>query len=138
LLLAAFVAALGLSGGLSGAEAQGQGQIQAQSPPARLPPLKVLKSPSPEALARLFPATARTAGVEGGATVACVIRRDGTLGDCEVTGENPRGLGFGEAARAAMAHYQVSVDGPNAAQVSRRLSGITIRFALPPGEMAAK
>ena len=120
--------------GLSSAEAQGE----ATSATARLPPLKILKSPSPEALARLFPATARRAGVEGGATLACVIRRDGSLGDCEVTGENPRGLGFGEAAREAMAYYQVSVDGPNAAQVSRRLSGITIRFALPPGEMAAK
>lgn len=122
-ILAAFVAALGLS------SAQAQGP--AQGAPARLPPLKILKSPSPEALARLFPATARRAGVEGGATLACVIRRDGTLGDCEITGENPRGLGFGEAARAAMTHYQVGVDGPNAAQVSRRLSGITIRFALP-------
>lgn len=122
--------------GLSGAEAQGQGQGQAASATARLPPLKILKSPSPEALARLFPATARRAGVEGGATLACVIRRDGSLGDCEVTGENPRGLGFGDAAREAMAYYQVSVDGPNAAQVSRRLSGITIRFALPAGEMA--
>jgi hypothetical protein len=31
-----------------------------------------------------------------------------------------------------MAYYQVSVDGADAAQVSRRLSGITVRFALPP------
>jgi hypothetical protein len=98
----------------------------------RLPPLQILKSPSPEVLARLFPATARRMGVEGAATLTCVIRRDGTMGECAVTGENPRGLGFGGAALVAMTYYQVDVDGPNAVQVSRRLPAITIRFALPP------
>ena len=115
----------------SSAWAQAQTKAQTQPAPARPPPLQVLKSPTPEILARLFPATAARAGVEGGATVACVIRRDGTLGDCEVTGESPRGMGFGGAALLAMTYYQVSVDGPNAVQISRRLSGITIRFALP-------
>jgi len=104
----------------------------AQAPPARLPPLQILKSPSPEVLARLFPATARRMGVEGAATLSCVIRRDGTMGECAVTGENPQGLGFGGAALIAMTYYQVDVDGPNAAQISRRLPAITIRFALPP------
>lgn len=98
----------------------------------RLPPLQILKSPSPEVLARLFPATARRMGVEGAATLSCVIRRDGTMGECAVTGENPQGLGFGGAALVAMTYYQVDVDGPNAVQVSRRLPAITIRFALPP------
>ena len=125
----AFVAVLGLTS----AHAHGQGQ----GPPSRLPPLRILKSPSPEVLARLFPATARRAGVEGAATLSCVIRRDGTLGECAVVGENPRGLGFGGAALVAMTYYQVDVDGPNAAQVSRRLPGITIRFALPPRQAAA-
>lgn len=108
------------------------GAARAQVAPVRLPPLQILKSPTPEILARLFPPPARRAGIEGGATLACIIRRDGTFGDCEVTGENPRDLGFGGAALEAMTYYQVSVDGPNAVQVSRRLSGITIRFALPP------
>ncbi|ACL94244.2 hypothetical protein EIB18_03980 [Caulobacter vibrioides] len=108
--------------------------VGAQAPKAGLPPLKILKAPSPELLARLFPATARRAGVEGAATVQCTIRRDGTLGDCVVTGENPQGLGFGGAALIAMTYYQVDVSGTNAVQVSRRLSGITIRFALPPVE----
>lgn len=114
-----------------GAVAQGQSAGQGQTPPTRLPPLRILRSPSPEVLARLFPATARGMGVEGAATVSCVIRRDGTMGECAVTGENPRGLGFGGAALVAMTYYQVDVDGPNAVQVSRRLPTITIRFALP-------
>ncbi|MET3663427.1 hypothetical protein ABIC66_000023 [Caulobacter sp. 1776] len=117
----AFVAVLGLAGA----------ETRAQTP---LPPLRILKSPSDDVLARLFPATARRAGVEGAATLSCVIRRDGTLGDCVVTGENPQGLGFGGAALTAMTYYQVNVDGPNAVQVSRRLPGITIRFALPRGQ----
>jgi len=99
----------------------------------RLPPLQILKSPSPEVLAGLFPATARRAGVEGAATLECVIRRDGTFGECVIRGENPEGLGFGGAALMAMSYYQVDVSGPNAVQVSRRMPGITIRFALPPG-----
>lgn len=105
---------------------------QEQARQARLPPLRVLKSPSPEVLARLFPATARRLGVEGAATLSCVIRRDGTMGECAVTGENPRDLGFGGAALLAIGYYQVDVDGPNAVQVARRLPAITIRFALPP------
>lgn len=99
----------------------------------RLPPLQILRSPSPEVLASLFPATARRAGVEGAATLECVIRRDGTFGECVIRGENPAGLGFGGAALLAMNYYQVDVSGPNAVQVSRRMPGITIRFALPPG-----
>jgi hypothetical protein len=110
-----------------GAGAHAQGPVT-----PRLPPLKILKSPTPEVLASLFPPTARRMDVEGAATLACVIRRDGTFGDCEITGEAPLDLGFGEAGRAAMAYYQVSVDGADAVQVSRRLSGITVRFALPP------
>lgn len=98
----------------------------------RLPPLRILKSPSPEVLAGLFPATARHAGVEGAATLECVIRRDGGFGDCVIRGENPEGLGFGGAALMAMTYYQVDVSGPNAVQVQRRMPGITIRFALPP------
>ena len=102
----------------------------------RLPPPRILKSPSPEVLAGLFPATARRAGVEGAATLECVIRRDGAFGDCVVRGENPEGLGFGGAALVAMTYYQVDVSGENAAQVSRRMPGITIRFALPPAGAA--
>ncbi|MDR7231417.1 hypothetical protein J2X45_002517 [Caulobacter sp. BE264] len=119
----------------------GPGAAQAPSnsaPQSRPPPLKVLKAPSPELLAQLFPATARRAGVEGAATAQCTIRRDGSLGDCAVTAENPRGLGFGGAALVAMTYYQVDVSGANAVQVSRRLSGITIRFALPPLEGATR
>jgi hypothetical protein len=108
------------------------GPVSAQGPATpRLPPLKILKSPTPDVLASLFPPTARRMGLEGAATLACVIRRDGTFGDCEITGESPRDLGFGEAGRAAMAYYQVSVAGADAIQVSRRLAAITVRFALP-------
>lgn len=101
---------------------------------SRLPPLKILKSPSPEVLAGLFPATASRAGVEGAATLECVIRRDGTFGECTVRGENPEGLGFGGAALVAMTYYKIDVAGPNTVQVSRRMPGITIRFALPARE----
>ena len=130
-------AVLALAGGAASAQTAPAQNAPAQTAPVqaapvRPPPLRVLKSPSPETLARLFPATARRAGVEGAAVVSCVIRRDGTLGECAVVGENPQGLGFGGAALVAMTYYQVDVEGPNAAQVSRRLPGITIRFALPP------
>ncbi len=132
-IIAVALAALTLWAGPVAAQAPSNG-----APQNRPPPLKVLKAPSPELLAQLFPATARRAGVEGAATVQCTIRRDGSLGDCVVTGENPRGLGFGGAALVAMAYYQVDVSGANAVQVSRRLSGITIRFALPPVEGATR
>lgn len=67
-----------------------------------------LRRPDPEALTPYYPERAQREMVEGEATVACEVRTDGVLRDCEVMSEEPAGYGFGEAtARAAEARFRM-------------------------------
>jgi len=49
-------------------------------------------------LMRFYPPNALERRVEGRATVACAVARDGALRRCRVVRETPSGWGFGEAA----------------------------------------
>ena len=58
-----------------------------------------LRHVNPDAVVKLFPSAAAKAGFKSGiATVDCTVQHDGSLKDCNVTSEEPGGLGFGEAA----------------------------------------
>jgi hypothetical protein len=56
-------------------------------------------APTTAELAAAFPDKARAAGLGGGVELMCTAARGGAMTDCEVIGENPRGYGFGVAAR---------------------------------------
>ena len=79
------------------------------------------RSPMPE-----YPAIAMANGVnEGRATLRCRILPNGSLADCLVVDENPRGQGFGKAALAAATTARISprtVDGA--------VEGATVQFAV--------
>ena len=57
-------------------------------------------APSYQQVAAAFPAKARANRRSGRATLNCRIAADGGLERCEALAEEPRGLGFGEAARS--------------------------------------
>ncbi len=58
--------------------------------------------PDADRTARLYPAAARQAGVRTGVgRVDCQVGDNGALGACSLVGEEPPGLGFGDAALAA-------------------------------------
>ncbi|MCS6622796.1 energy transducer TonB [Roseibacterium beibuensis] len=60
-------------------------------------------------LSRLFPAQARARGIsEGRATAECVVQDDGHLGQCDVHGVTPEGVGFEQAVRDIAAMFAVS------------------------------
>lgn len=68
-------------------------------PPAAVPaPPEWAVRPSPDDVARFYPARARREGVEGRADIRCTVRIDGALSSCTVVEETPPGLGFGRAA----------------------------------------
>ena len=46
-----------------------------------------------------FPQKAKAAGIGGGVELMCTAARDGTMTDCDILNETPRGYGFGNAAR---------------------------------------
>jgi protein TonB len=88
------------------------------APPPQAPPVVTPEKPPPprptvisqpdwshrpdaDDLARLYPDRASRMSVNGHTVMVCTVNVNGTVGDCEVTGENPPDYGFGSAALAA-------------------------------------
>jgi len=67
-----------------------------------------LVAPSPEVISRLFPTAAMTKTVSGKVFITCVVDVDGYLLDCVVDSEEPKGLGFGNAALEMAAYFRMS------------------------------
>jgi TonB family protein len=91
-----------------GSERQPQGPAPGSPPPATAPvqpqPGAAIASPdwvrrpSGEDVARYYHFFAQLVGKEGRAVIRCRVKADGTLSDCVVVHEAPRGWGFGRAA----------------------------------------
>lgn len=56
-------------------------------------------APTAADMAAAYPEKAKAAGVGGGVELACTSTRTGDMTDCDVLAEEPRGYGFGLAAR---------------------------------------
>jgi hypothetical protein len=56
-------------------------------------------APTAAEMAAVYPAKAKAEGVGGAADLVCSTSREGAMVACDVMGENPRGYGFGSAAR---------------------------------------
>jgi len=56
-------------------------------------------APTAAEMAAAYPAKAKAAGIGGAVDLACSATREGAMVACDVMGENPRGYGFGSAAR---------------------------------------
>jgi TonB family protein len=65
-----------------------------------------LIKPTAENIARVYPSAALTRHIKGRATIHCTTDEDGYLKDCEVLGETPGGLGFGNAALEITAYMR--------------------------------
>jgi protein TonB len=73
-----------------------------------------IRLPDASDLDRYYPPQAKEAGIEGRATVNCVVKEDGTLTSCEVVSEEPAGKGFGSATVRAASRFKMrpkTVDG---------------------------
>lgn len=58
-----------------------------------------LAAPTTAELAAAYPAKAKAEGLGGGVELMCTAARGGAMTDCDVLAEQPRGYGFGAAAR---------------------------------------
>lgn len=63
-------------------------------------------APTAADMAAAYPEKARAEGIGGGVDLICTARRSGGMTDCDVMGEEPRGYGFGAAARRLAAGMQ--------------------------------
>lgn len=73
-----------------------------------------LKKPTPEQIGNLYPTRAIDRGVGGGATLLCEVAVSGSVGNCAVVDESPKGYRFGDAALAMTRYFRMNprtVDG---------------------------
>jgi protein TonB len=82
-------------------------------PPARIYDPIWVSRPSRDDVRRRYPARAQKAGVEGAATMDCVIDRDGGLRQCAVVSEAPARQGFGQAALALSSSFRAGPTTPS-------------------------
>lgn len=84
------------------------------TPPALPQPPRVIRNPTWVAkptstqMARLYPPLALERGLDGGATLMCEVIASGSVRNCAVIDEHPKGRGFGEAALASSKHFRLN------------------------------
>lgn len=92
----------------------------AEAHQAEPPKAKVIRNPSwarrptGAELGVLYPRRAAEMGISGGATILCEVIANGSVRNCAVVDESPKGKGFGEAAMASAKLYRLNprtVDG---------------------------
>ena len=80
---------------------------------------------------RYYPLAAQRAGVEGSATIACLVTAKGALEKCLVIAETPPGFGFGEAAITMSSLFTMRPETKNGVPVEGGTVKIPIRFQFP-------
>ncbi len=90
------------------------------------------KRPSAEDLHEHYPEIARQLMLPGHTILSCSVAANGGLGDCYVSSEGPKGLGFGSAALAMTGKFRMRPQSLNGLPVSGGKVRIPIRFAFPP------
>lgn len=66
-----------------------------------------LRKPSSNDLMTVWPRAAYAAGIDGRATIICLVNTQGALFDCVVRSEQPAGMGFGAAAIALTPQFMM-------------------------------
>jgi TonB family protein len=89
-----------------------------------------LEAPSFADMAAAYPKRARQARVAGHATLACAFKSTGRLYDCETIAEEPRGQGFGEAARILAGKFRASPTTNDGAPLAG--AGVQLPFDFDP------
>jgi protein TonB len=75
--------------------------------PAIVVNLTWLEQPTAQDFARYYPDRAKYEGVDGRATLDCLVNADGRL-SCTIVSEEPEGWGFGEATLRIARHFRIA------------------------------
>ena len=89
--------------------------------------------PGPDEFAQYYPPRAMDLGKEGVATISCTVTAKGTLAGCSVSGEDPSGFGFGEAALKISRFFRMKPKQIDGQSVEGGTFTTRIRFTLAGG-----
>ena len=99
-------------------------------PPAVITRPRWASQPSAAQMERAFPRRALTDGIPGSASLNCLVSAAGTLSNCSVASETPRGQGFGRAASSLTPFFRMSPGTVDGQAIDGARVAFTVRFAV--------
>jgi TonB family protein len=87
--------------------------------------------PSGRNFAENYPVSAQKEELAGSGTIRCVVTAAGTLGNCEVTWQEPENGPFGATALSMARYFKMEAKDAEGALVAGRQVRIPLRFILP-------
>jgi protein TonB len=87
--------------------------------------------PNGDDMARYYPERAQRLGVSGSARMECTVNSNGTVGECQVTSENPPDQEFGSAALKLSKLFKMKPMTRDGVPVAGGKVVIPIRFEVP-------
>lgn len=104
--------------------------IEPPRPPAVITRPRWASQPSAAQMERAFPRGALTEGVSGSAMMNCLVSASGSLSNCSVAAETPRGQGFGRAASGLTQYFRMSPGTVDGQAIDGARVTFTVRFAV--------
>jgi len=89
------------------------------------------QKPSGNEAAQYYPELAQRTGIEGRATVSCLVQADGSLNDCELVSEEPAGQSFGQAALKMVGLFKMKPATVGRQPIAGARVNIPINFRVP-------